>query len=107
MARLRPLAALRSAAPLVIAAALALPLPAAAADKTVKIGLLAQLTGNSSADGQELIRGAQMAIDEVNAAGGVAGYTFELASATSRTARRATSPARPSACSATPTCSSC
>jgi branched-chain amino acid transport system substrate-binding protein len=52
--------------------------PALAADKIVKIGLLGQITGKSSADGQESIRGAQMAIDEANAAGGVAGYKFEL-----------------------------
>src|SRR5271155_3245773 len=49
-----------------------------AADKVVKIGMLGQITGKSSADGQESIRGAQMAIDEANAAGGVAGYKFEL-----------------------------
>jgi branched-chain amino acid transport system substrate-binding protein len=44
----------------------------------VKIGLLAPLTGPASADGQEFQRGAQMAIDEVNAAGGIGGNTFEL-----------------------------
>jgi len=52
--------------------------PASAADKVVKIGLLGQITGKSSADGQESIRGAQMAIDEANAAGGVAGHKIEL-----------------------------
>ena len=44
----------------------------------VKIGLLAPLTGPSSADGQEFQRGVQLAIDEANAAGGVDGHTFEL-----------------------------
>jgi branched-chain amino acid transport system substrate-binding protein len=44
----------------------------------VKIGLLSPLTGPASADGQEFQRGAQMAIDEVNAAGGIGGNTFEL-----------------------------
>lgn len=44
----------------------------------VKIGLLAPLTGPAAADGQEFQRGVQMAIDEANAAGGVAGNTFEL-----------------------------
>ena len=44
----------------------------------VKLGLLAPLTGPASADGQEFQRGAQLAIDEVNAAGGVGGHTFEL-----------------------------
>ncbi len=60
-------------------AAAGLVAPAAqAADKVVKIGMLGQITGKSSADGQELVRGAQMAIEEANAAGGIAGYKFEL-----------------------------
>jgi branched-chain amino acid transport system substrate-binding protein len=49
-----------------------------ASAKVVKVGLLAPLTGPASADGQEFQRGAQMAVDEVNAAGGVNGNTFEL-----------------------------
>lgn len=53
-------------------------LPALAAE-TVKIGVLAPLSGNAAADGQEMVRGAQLAVDELNAAGGVAGYTFEVA----------------------------
>jgi branched-chain amino acid transport system substrate-binding protein len=44
----------------------------------IKIGLLAPLTGPAAADGQEFQRGAEMAIDEVNAAGGIGGNTFEL-----------------------------
>jgi branched-chain amino acid transport system substrate-binding protein len=68
----------RAIVPLGMLAAV-LPLHAALAqDKVVKIGVLAQITGKSSADGQETVRGAQMAIDEANAAGGVAGYTFKL-----------------------------
>lgn len=46
--------------------------------KTVKIGILAPLTGNSAADGEEMVRGAQLAVKELNAAGGVAGYKFEI-----------------------------
>lgn len=53
------------------------PLAPAFAD-VVRIGLLAPLTGPAAADGEEFVRGAQWAIDEANAAGGVAGYTFEL-----------------------------
>ena len=45
---------------------------------TVKIGLLAPLTGPASADGQEVQRGAQLAVDEANAAGGIGGNMFEL-----------------------------
>ena len=51
---------------------------AAAFADQVKIGLLAPLTGPASADGQEFQRGTQLAIDEINAAGGVNGHTFEL-----------------------------
>ncbi|MCY6380411.1 ABC transporter substrate-binding protein [Hoeflea prorocentri] len=49
----------------------------AAAD-VVKIGVLAPVSGPQAADGQEMVNGAQLAIDELNAAGGVAGHTFEL-----------------------------
>lgn len=44
----------------------------------VKIGLLVQLTGASSADGEEIVRGAKMAIEDTNAKGGVSGHTFDL-----------------------------
>lgn len=50
-----------------------------AADKVTKIGILAPLTGGAAADGEETQRGAQLAIDEINAAGGVAGYKLEAA----------------------------
>lgn len=43
----------------------------------VKLGVLAPLTGPAAADGQEMVNGAKLAIDELNAAGGVAGHTFE------------------------------
>jgi len=51
---------------------------AAAQEKVVKIGVLAPLTGPNAADGQETVRGVMMAVDEANAAGGVAGYTFQV-----------------------------
>lgn len=69
---------LRMAALALLATGLGATAPAWAASKVVKIGLLAQVTGSSSADAQESIRGAQMAIDEVNAQGGIDGYTFKL-----------------------------
>jgi len=50
-----------------------------AQDKVAKIGILAPLTGGAAADGQEMVNGAQMAVDEINAAGGVAGYKLEIA----------------------------
>lgn len=46
--------------------------------EVVRIGLLAPLTGPAAADGEEFVRGVEWAIDEANAAGGVAGFTFEL-----------------------------
>lgn len=50
----------------------------AMADGPIKIGLLAPLSGNSAADGQEMVRGASLAVDELNAGGGVLGYKFEV-----------------------------
>lgn len=44
----------------------------------VKIGVLAPLTGDSAADGQDMVSGAQLAADQINAKGGVAGYKLEV-----------------------------
>ncbi|MEM9105641.1 MAG: ABC transporter substrate-binding protein [Pseudomonadota bacterium] len=66
---------------MLIAAASALALSTAvgtAQAEVVKIGVLAPVTGSAAADGQEMVNGAQMAVDELNDAGGVAGFTFEL-----------------------------
>lgn len=48
--------------------------------KTIKIGVLAPITGPASADGEEFVRGAQLAVNEINKAGGVIGYKFEVVS---------------------------
>lgn len=53
-------------------------LPCLAAAEVVKIGVLAPVSGPAAADGQEMVNGAQMAIDQLNAAGGIGDYTFEL-----------------------------
>ncbi|MEJ8572993.1 ABC transporter substrate-binding protein [Microbaculum marinum] len=53
-------------------------LPAHAQDKVAKIGVLAPLTGGAAADGAEMVNGARLAVDEINAAGGVAGYKLEV-----------------------------
>jgi amino acid/amide ABC transporter substrate-binding protein, HAAT family (TC 3.A.1.4.-) len=45
----------------------------ASAQDVIKIGYLASLTGDGATWGQEQIKGAQIAIDELNAAGGVLG----------------------------------
>ncbi|RWG00865.1 MAG: ABC transporter substrate-binding protein [Mesorhizobium sp.] len=59
-------------------AALILALPAHAEDKVAKIGVLAPLTGGTAADGNEMVNGAKLAVEEINAAGGVGGYKFEV-----------------------------
>ena len=56
---------------------------AAAADtgasgETVKIGLVTAVTGSNSLVGEESQEGAQLAIDQINAAGGVNGQMLEL-----------------------------
>ncbi|MGY3487862.1 branched-chain amino acid transport system substrate-binding protein [Bradyrhizobium sp. USDA 4011] len=61
-----------------VVAALAAAAPAHSADRIAKIGILAPLTGNSAADGNEMIDGAKLAVDEINAAGGVAGYKLRV-----------------------------
>ena len=50
----------------------------ASAQDVIKIGYLASLTGDGATWGQEQIKGAQIAIDELNAAGGVLGKKLKL-----------------------------
>ncbi len=45
---------------------------------TVKIGFNVPLTGFAAADGQSALHGAELAVDQVNAAGGVNGSMLEL-----------------------------
>src|SRR5438034_3786601 len=60
---------------LLLALAAALP---ALAQETIKIGLVTALSGQSARAGEAITRGLQIAIDELNAAGGVLGRKFEL-----------------------------
>ncbi|MEU8175770.1 ABC transporter substrate-binding protein [Microbispora hainanensis] len=46
--------------------------------KEIEIGLLAPLTGPSAADGLGMKQGAELAIKQLNEAGGVRGHTFKL-----------------------------
>ena len=48
------------------------------AQETIKIGLVTALSGQSARAGEAITRGLQVAIDELNAAGGVLGRKFEL-----------------------------
>jgi len=59
---------------IVLAVALSAPGPAPAQSKaSVKIGLAAAVSGGSAASGEAIKRGLQIAIDEINAKGGVLG----------------------------------
>jgi branched-chain amino acid transport system substrate-binding protein len=60
-----------------VAAALGAALPAVAAEP-IKIGLVTALSGQSARAGEAITRGLTVAIDELNAAGGVLGRKFEL-----------------------------
>jgi branched-chain amino acid transport system substrate-binding protein len=62
---------------LLAVAALAFALPAAAQD-TVKLGLVAAMSGQSAKSGEAIVRGLTIAIDEINAKGGVLGKKLEL-----------------------------
>ena len=59
----------------VASATLALP---AIADDTIKLGLVAAMSGQSAKSGEAIVRGLSVAIDEINAKGGVLGKKVEL-----------------------------
>lgn len=50
----------------------------AAAGGKIKIGIVAPVTGPYSGDGQEMVRGAEMAVEDINKFGGVMGQEVEL-----------------------------
>ncbi len=69
----------RRALMLAVAAACALPAVPALAAEPVKIGLVTALSGQSAKAGEAITRGLEIAIDEINAKGGVlGGRKFEL-----------------------------
>ena len=68
--------ALVSAGTAVLASSLAR--PAIAAKEPIRMGYLPALTGPSSSTGIGINRGVQLAIDEINAAGGIDGRQIEL-----------------------------
>ena len=74
-----------TAAPVTAAPTTAAPVAPAASkkvqgigDKTIRIGLTGPYTGAAAVAGQGLRAGVQIAVDEVNAAGGIDGRTLEL-----------------------------
>ncbi len=72
-------AALLGAA-VVLVLASALPVTAVRAEDTVKLGLVAALSGQSAKSGEAITRGITLAIDKINAEGGVLGKPLELVS---------------------------
>ena len=63
---------------LLLGAAVALAAPLAALADSIKIGFNAPLTGFAAADGNSALIGAQLAVEQVNAAGGINGDRIEL-----------------------------
>src|SRR5712675_682746 len=57
------------------AACLVLP---AQAQETIKLGLVAAMSGQSAKSGEAIVRGLSLAIDEINAKGGIRGQKLEL-----------------------------
>ncbi len=55
--------------------------PAAADGATWKIGAIGPLTGGAAIYGNAVVNGAQIAVDEINAAGGINGFQIEYMSA--------------------------
>lgn len=72
---LRPVAALVSMGAVAWSIAAA---PAALAQETIKIGVPVPLTGGYSVAGKDILNGAQLAADDINAKGGVLGKKIEL-----------------------------
>ena len=55
------------------------PQTAAPADTSaIKVGWVGPLTGDAASVGQDALKAAQLAVEEVNAAGGVNGRNYEL-----------------------------
>jgi branched-chain amino acid transport system substrate-binding protein len=72
--KLRNIGVLGAAGLLAVAGAL----PVMAQDKVLKIGISLPLSGNAAADGVPTSKGAQLAVAQANAAGGIGGYTIEF-----------------------------
>jgi branched-chain amino acid transport system substrate-binding protein len=62
---------------LLAGAVLAFSMPAFA-DDTIKFGLVAAMSGQSAKSGEAIVRGLSLALDEINAKGGVLGKKVEL-----------------------------
>ena len=63
---------------LLVAACLAVTLAAPAMAQNIKIGFHAPLTGFAASDGKTALQGAELAVEQINAAGGINGRKLEL-----------------------------
>jgi branched-chain amino acid transport system substrate-binding protein len=77
MAPKLPIQQLLRALPFALATTLFAVAPAPAQD-TVKLGLVAAMSGQSAKSGEAIVRGLSLAIDEINGKGGVLGKKVEL-----------------------------
>src|SRR5882724_10429345 len=74
-----PIARLLGALPFALALLGAAPVQAQDASKdTLKLGLVAAMSGQSAKSGEAIVRGLSIAIDEINATGGVLGRKIQL-----------------------------
>lgn len=62
---------------LALLAFIVIPVSVSASEKVIKIGALYPMTGRAGLYGKDSVAAAEMAIDEINAKGGVAGYTID------------------------------
>lgn len=77
--KLRGIGAVALASVFVAAACSGTPAASGGGSKgTLKIGVTLPLSGGAAADGQPTLKGAQLAVDEANKAGGVGGYKLEI-----------------------------
>src|SRR5256885_11977864 len=70
-----PIARLLGALPVALTLLGAAPVQA---QDTLKLGLVAAMSGQSAKSGEAIVRGLSLAIDEINAKGGVLGKKVEL-----------------------------
>ena len=75
---LRERATLRRSRLVVAALAAACLVLPAQAQETIKLGLVAAMSGQSAKSGEAIVRGLSLAIDEINAKGGIRGQKLEL-----------------------------
>jgi len=67
-----------AAVALLLIVSVIIPATSCAGEDTIKIGIVLELSGELAPMGEKMLNGARMAVDEINAAGGVLGKDVEL-----------------------------